>query len=112
VAVARENQRHLGSSVSNLDDMPLNSAASGASGTGNTNTATKRRTNTNSRKKKTDNAGSTNTVQSVDSMSTASLTLSPANSHSIESPPAGKNRFCLELPFLLRVQNISIVFHY
>ena len=79
VAAARETQRHLGSSVSNLDDAPVVPA-----------TATKRRTNTNSRKKKNDNAGSTNTVQSVDSVSTVSLTLSPANSHSLESPPTGK----------------------
>ena len=98
VAVARENQRHLGSSVANLDDMQsMPSNATSAASAVNTNTATKRRTNTNSRKKKSDNAGSTNTVQSVDSMSTASLTLSPANSHSIESPSTGNyfyNLFC------------------
>ena len=88
---ARENQRHLGSSIPNLDDAP--SAVSSAS---NTNTASKRRTNTNGRKKKNDNAGSTHTVQSVDSVSTVSLTLSPANSHSLESPPTGKVfLFCL-----------------
>lgn len=84
VAAARETQRHLGSSVSNLEEAPVAAA---------TNTATKRRTNTNSRKKKSDNAGSTNTVQSVDSISTVSLTLSPANSHSLESPPTGKINF-------------------
>ena len=88
VATARENQRHLGSSVSNLDEAPV--AATAAT---NTNTATKRRTNTNSRKKKNDNAGSTNTVQSVDSVSTVSLTLSPANSHSLESPSTGTQFF-------------------
>ena len=82
VATACETQRHLGTSVSNFDEAPV--AAT------NTNTATKRRTNTNSRKKKNDNAGSTNTVQSVDSVSTVSLTLSPANSHSLESPSTGK----------------------
>lgn len=85
VAAARENQRHLGSSIPNLDDVPV--VTSSAS---NTNTASKRRTNTNGRKKKNDNAGSTHTVQSVDSVSTVSLTLSPANSHSLESPPTGK----------------------
>ena len=74
----QQQQRHLGSSVSNLDDLP--SVSNGGS---------KRRA-TNSRKKKNDNAGSTNTVQSVDSVSTVSLTLSPANSHSLESPPTGK----------------------
>lgn len=89
VAAARETQRHLGSSVSNLDEAPIVAAA------GNTNTATKRRTNTNGRKKKNDNAGSTNTVQSVDSVSTVSLTLSPANSHSLESPPTGNITFAV-----------------
>lgn len=87
VAVARETQRHLGSSVaSNLDDLGTASAATGGIN------GSKRRA-TNSRKKKSDNTGSTNTVQSVDSVSTVSLTLSPANSHSLESPSTGKDRF-------------------
>ena len=94
VAVARENQRQLGSSVSNLDDLP-SSSVSAMNGS-------KRRA-TNNRKKKSDNTGSTNTVQSVDSVSTVSLTLSPANSHSLESPPTGK--FRSHIPFVLRDLN-------
>ena len=92
VAVARETQRHLGSSVaSNLDDLGAASASAGIN-------SSKRRA-TNSRKKKNDNTGSTNTVQSVDSVSTVSLTLSPANSHSLESPPTGKDLFLFLFSF-------------
>ena len=79
--VATAAQRHLGASIGNLDD--VTAGASAAPGPSN---GSKRKTNTNSRKKKADAAGSTHTVQSVDSVSTMSLTLSPANS--LESPAA------------------------
>ena len=85
VAASRENQRHLGSSMANLDDIPAGSSTALVSA--GANQGTKRRAANSSRKKKNDNAGSTNTVQSADSVSTMSLTLSPANSHSLESPP-------------------------
>ena len=93
-AATRDTQRHLGSSMANLDEMAAASSSvaacsAAAAAASATNTATKRRTATGSRKKKNDNQGSTNTVQSVDSVSTMSLTLSPANSHSLESPPTG-----------------------
>lgn len=95
--VARETQRHLGSSISNLDEASVSCSVAASASASVANPPSKRRANTNSRKKKNANAGSSNTVQSVDSMSTVSLTLSPANSHSLESPPTGNYLLLLKL---------------